>query len=76
MRYECRRWVNPKRGLEPNIWGLPVFASAHEAMKVVPFDVSLMFIPPAAAKDAALDAIEAGKAAYRADGAHPVTGCT
>ena len=25
-----------------------------------PFDISVMFIPPAAAKDAAVDAIEAG----------------
>jgi succinyl-CoA synthetase alpha subunit len=51
--------VNPNRaGIEH--LGLPVFASARQAMNAIPFDVSLMFIPPAAAKDAALDAIEAG----------------
>jgi len=51
--------VNPNRAGTEHI-GLPVFASAREAMKAVPYDLSLMFIPPAAAKDAALDAIEAG----------------
>lgn len=51
--------VNPKRAGETHI-GLPVFASAKEAMDKAPYDVSVMFIPPAAAKTAALDAIEAG----------------
>jgi succinyl-CoA synthetase alpha subunit len=51
--------VNPKRAGTEHL-GLPVFASAREAMEAIPYDVSLMFIPPAAAKDAALDAIEAG----------------
>lgn len=51
--------VNPKRAGEKHI-GLPVYASAREAMAAEPYDVSVMFIPPAMAKDAALDAIEAG----------------
>src|SRR5579883_2476069 len=51
--------VNPNRAGTTHL-GLPIFASAREAMKTVPYDVSLMFIPPSAAKDAALDAIEAG----------------
>jgi succinyl-CoA synthetase alpha subunit len=51
--------VNPKRAGETHI-GVPVFASAAEAMRKVPFDVAVMFIPPAMAKDAALDAIAAG----------------
>jgi succinyl-CoA synthetase alpha subunit len=51
--------VNPKRAGETHI-GVPVFASAAEAMGKAPFDVAVMFIPPAMAKDAALDAIAAG----------------
>jgi succinyl-CoA synthetase alpha subunit len=51
--------VNPKRAGENHL-GLPVFASARAAMEQSPFDIAVMFIPPAAAKDAALDAIEAG----------------
>lgn len=51
--------VNPKRAGETHL-GLPVFASAKDAMGKAPFDVSVMFIPPAMAKDAAIDAIEAG----------------
>ncbi len=51
--------VNPKRAGETHM-GLPVFASAKDAMKQAPYDVSVMFIPPAAAKDAATDACEAG----------------
>jgi succinyl-CoA synthetase alpha subunit len=51
--------VNPNRAGTEHI-GLPVFASAREAMKAAPYDLSLMFIPPNAAKDAALDAIAAG----------------
>jgi succinyl-CoA synthetase alpha subunit len=39
---------------------VPVFASAAQAMKDTPFDIAVMFIPPNAARDAALDAIEAG----------------
>jgi succinyl-CoA synthetase alpha subunit len=51
--------VNPKRAGTMHL-GLPVFASARDAMAAAPFDLSLMFIPPQAAKAAALDAIEAG----------------
>jgi succinyl-CoA synthetase alpha subunit len=51
--------VNPKRAGETHL-GVPVFASAKEAMRIAPYDVSVMFIPPAMAKDAALDASEAG----------------
>lgn len=51
--------VNPKRAGETHI-GVPVFASAQQAMEREPFDIAVMFIPPAMAKDAALDAIEAG----------------
>lgn len=51
--------VHPVRAGTEHL-GLPVFASAQEAMKQSPYDVALMFIPPAAAKDAALDAIAAG----------------
>jgi succinyl-CoA synthetase alpha subunit len=51
--------VNPKRAGETFL-GVPVFASAVDAMKAAPFDLAVMFIPPLAAKAAALDAIEAG----------------
>lgn len=51
--------VNPKRAGESHI-GVPVFASATEAMKQAPYDAAVMFIPPALAKEAALDAIGAG----------------
>jgi succinyl-CoA synthetase alpha subunit len=51
--------VNPKRAGETHA-GVPVFASAKAAMRVALHDVSVMFIPPAMAREAALDAIEAG----------------
>lgn len=51
--------VNPKRAGEMHN-GLPVFASAVVAMAAAPFETAVMFIPPAMAKDAALDAITAG----------------
>jgi succinyl-CoA synthetase alpha subunit len=51
--------VNPKRAGSMHL-GVPVFASARRAMEVEPFDVSIMFIPPQLAKEAALDAIAAG----------------
>jgi succinyl-CoA synthetase alpha subunit len=53
--------VNPKRAGETFL-GVPVFASARAAMAEAPFDIAVMFIPPNAAKAAALDAIEAGAA--------------
>ncbi len=51
--------VNPKRAGE-NHAGVPVFKSAAEAMRAAPFEVAVMFSPPAMAKAAALDAIDAG----------------
>ena len=51
--------VNPKRAGQEHL-GLPVFATAKDAMQSTPFDCAVMFIPPSAARDAALDAIEAG----------------
>jgi len=51
--------VNPKRAGTEHL-GVPVYASARAAMDAQAFDLALMFIPPAAAKNAALDAIEAG----------------
>ncbi len=51
--------VNPKKAGTEHC-GVPVFASAVDAMKEVEFDVSVLFIPPLGVKDAALDAIEAG----------------
>src|SRR3546814_1983639 len=51
--------VNPKKAGTEHC-GVPVFASAREAMREGGFDVSVLFIPPLGAKAAALDAIEAG----------------
>lgn len=51
--------VNPKRAGERHL-GLPVFATAKLAMAETPYETAVMFIPPAMAKEAALDAIEAG----------------
>lgn len=51
--------VNPKRAGERHL-GVPVFACARDAVAEAPCDVAVMFIPPALAKEAALDAIEAG----------------
>uniref|UniRef100_UPI00301383D8 CoA-binding protein n=1 Tax=Methylobacterium nigriterrae TaxID=3127512 RepID=UPI00301383D8 len=51
--------VNPKRAGERHL-GLPVYETAKAAMAETPFDWAVMFIPPAAARAAALDAIEAG----------------
>ena len=51
--------VNPRRaGVEHR--GVPVFASAADAMREVGFDVSVLFIPPLGVRAAAIDAIEAG----------------
>lgn len=40
--------------------GVPVFATACEAMKGAAFDLAILFIPPLMVKEAAMDAIEAG----------------
>lgn len=51
--------VNPKRGGESHL-GLPIYKTAVEAAKHGPVDYSVIFIPPAMAKDAIIDAIDAG----------------
>jgi len=51
--------VNPKKAGTEHC-GVPVFASAVDAMKSSPFDASILFIPPLGCRSAALDAIEAG----------------
>ena len=51
--------VNPKKAGSEHL-GVPVFATAREAAKSAPFDIACMFIPPMLAKDAAIDACEAG----------------
>jgi len=51
--------VNPRKAGETHC-GVPVYASAAEAAKDDAIDVSVLFIPPLAVRDAALDAIEAG----------------
>ena len=51
--------VNPKKAGTEHC-GVPVYASAAEAMKEIEFDASVLFIPPLGVKDAALDAIGAG----------------
>jgi succinyl-CoA synthetase alpha subunit len=51
--------VNPRKAGTRHC-GVPVFASAGEAMAQVGFEASVMFIPPLGAKAAAVDAIEAG----------------
>lgn len=51
--------TSPKRAGALHL-GLPVFASASAARARMEIDIAVMFVPPAAARDAALDAIEAG----------------
>jgi succinyl-CoA synthetase alpha subunit len=51
--------VNPSKAGTTHL-GVPVFASAREAAAEIGFDATVMFIPPAAAKAAAIDACEAG----------------
>ena len=51
--------VNPKKAGTRHC-GVPVYASAGEAMRETGFDVSVLFIPPLGVKAAAEDAIEAG----------------
>ncbi len=51
--------VNPKKAGTRHC-GVPVFATAGEAMREAGFDLSVLFIPPLGAKAAAQDAIEAG----------------
>ena len=51
--------VNPKKAGTEHC-GVPVYASAGEAMRETGFDVSVLFIPPLGVKAAAQDAMEAG----------------
>ena len=51
--------TNPKKAGTEHC-GVPVFASAGDAMKSGGFDVAILFIPPLMVKQAAMDAIEAG----------------
>lgn len=51
--------VNPKRGGETHM-GLPVWASAKDAVKARAIDAAVLFIPPMGVKEAALDLIDAG----------------
>jgi succinyl-CoA synthetase alpha subunit len=51
--------VNPKKAGTSHC-GVPVHASAKEAMEAGGFDVSVLFIPPLGVRDAAMDAIGAG----------------
>ncbi len=51
--------VNPKRAGEIHI-GVSVYKSAVEAARHTPIDVSVIFIPPTMAKEAIIDAIDAG----------------
>jgi succinyl-CoA synthetase alpha subunit len=51
--------VNPKRAGETHL-GVTIFKSAVEATRHVKCDVSVIFIPPAQARDAIIDAIDAG----------------
>lgn len=51
--------VNPKKAGTMHC-GVPVFATAVDAMQDGGFDATVMFIPPLGVKAAALDAIEAG----------------
>ncbi|MCG8918995.1 succinate--CoA ligase subunit alpha [Actinokineospora sp. PR83] len=55
--------VNPRKaGTKVEIEGasLPVFASVAEAMEATGADVTVIFVPPKFAKDAVLEAIDAG----------------
>jgi succinyl-CoA synthetase alpha subunit len=51
--------VNPKRAGETHV-GVPIFATAAEAVAKTGGDAAVMFIPPPMAKDAAVAAAEAG----------------
>ena len=51
--------VNPKRAGDSHN-GVPIFSSAVAAAKQTPCDISVIFIPPTMARDAIIDAIDAG----------------
>jgi len=50
--------VNPRKA-GSDVDGIPVFATVSEAMKETGADVSVAFVPPAFARDAAIEAIDA-----------------
>jgi succinyl-CoA synthetase alpha subunit len=50
--------VNPRKA-GSDVDGIPVYATVGEAMKETGADVSVVFVPPAFAKDAAIEAIDA-----------------
>jgi len=50
--------VNPRKA-GSDVDGIPVFATVDEARKETGADVSVVFVPPAFAKDAAIEAIDA-----------------
>src|ERR1700709_646267 len=50
---------NPKRAGDTHL-GVPIFGSAVEAAKQTRCDISVIFIPPSMARDAIVDAIDAG----------------
>ena len=51
--------VNPRRPGQMHL-DLPIFESAREARKEIEFDAALLFVPPFAARNAAIDAFESG----------------
>jgi len=50
--------VNPRKA-GTDVDGIPVFATVSEAMKETGADVSVVFVPPAFARDAAIEGIDA-----------------
>src|SRR4051794_20695801 len=55
--------VNPRKaGTTVDVEGtsVPVFAMVSEAIKETDADVSVVFVPPAFAKDAVIEAVDAG----------------
>ena len=51
--------VNPKKA-GSDVDGIPVFATVGEAMEATGADVSVLFVPPAFAKGAVVEAVDAG----------------
>ncbi|MDA8217264.1 MAG: CoA-binding protein, partial [Dehalococcoidales bacterium] len=51
--------VTPGKGGR-EVHGVPVYDTVLEAVKYVPIDVSVLFVPPMLAKGATFEAIEAG----------------
>lgn len=50
--------VSPKKAGQQHL-GLPIFATVKEAMKKVKADATVIYVPPPAAADAIIEAIEA-----------------